>query len=52
MRKISGFFKEFFYFLTHNKKWWILSILFILIALAGFIWFSESIMVPYDYTIW
>ena len=48
-RQRSGLFKEFFEFLIHNKKWWLLPIFLILLLISLFIMLSGTAIAPFIY---
>jgi hypothetical protein len=43
-----GFFREFIYFLMHNKKWWLTPIILVLLAVAILVWLGGTGM-PFIY---
>ena len=46
------FFKEFFEFIKHRKKYWLIPILFILLIFGGLIVISEgTVVAPLIYTL-
>jgi Family of unknown function (DUF5989) len=47
----ASFFSDLFYFLRHNKKWWLLPILLILIAMSLFLLISTGAVAPFIYTL-
>jgi hypothetical protein len=47
----AGFFAEFWQFLRYNKKWWMLPILLLLVALAIFIMLGSTGAAPFIYTL-
>jgi hypothetical protein len=47
----GGLLSEHWAFLTHNKKWWLLPILFILLLFGALLLFSGSAAAPFIYTI-
>ena len=46
-----GFFAEFWAFLRHNKKWWLLPILGVLLILGLLLLLSSSAAAPFIYTL-
>ncbi len=46
-----GFFADFWDFLHHNKKWWILPILGVLLVLGLLLLLSTSAAAPFLYTL-
>jgi hypothetical protein len=47
----KGFFAEFWEFLRHNKKYWMIPILLALLAAGLLILFSGAASVPFIYTL-
>jgi len=47
----AGFFKDFAYFLRHNKKWWLLPILIILLLMSLLMLLSTTGAAPFIYTL-
>jgi hypothetical protein len=47
-----GFFAEFIEFLGENKKWWLLPILVVMVALGALVLLSGSPMAPFVYALW
>jgi hypothetical protein len=45
------FAREFLAFLRHNKKWWLLPIVLILLALSALLLLSGSALAPFVYTL-
>jgi hypothetical protein len=45
------FASEFLAFLRHNKKWWLLPIVLILLALSALLMLSGSAIAPFVYTL-
>ena len=43
--------KEFFAFLMANKKWWLLPLVLVLLAMAGLIFLSGTAVAPFVYTL-
>ena len=48
-QKRSSLVGEFFEFLKHNKKWWLLPILLILLGLGLLVLLSSSAVAPFIY---
>lgn len=46
-----GIVTEFWQFLTHNKKWWLLPILLAMLLLGGFVFLSATGAAPFIYTL-
>ena len=46
-----GLLAEFWQFLAHNKKWWLLPIVAVLAVLGGLIFLSASPVAPFIYTL-
>jgi hypothetical protein len=46
-----GLFKDFCYFLLHNKKWWLLPILIILLLVSLLMLLSTTSIAPFIYTL-
>jgi hypothetical protein len=46
-----GFFGEFLYFLTHNKRWWLAPILVVLLLVGTLLLLSSTAMAPFIYTL-
>ena len=49
--KQAGIIKEFFLFLKHNKKYWMIPILITLLALAVLILLGGTAVAPFIYTL-
>ena len=49
--KQIGILAEFWYFLRHNKKWWITPIVLVLLAFGLLIMLSSSPAAPFIYTL-
>ena len=49
--KQAGIIKEFFLFLKHNKKYWMIPILLTLLALAALILLGGTAIAPFIYTL-
>ncbi len=47
--KRSSLFREFWEFLKHNKKWWLLPIILILLGLGLLVLLSSSAIAPFIY---
>jgi hypothetical protein len=47
----AGFFREFWLFLRHNKKWWLMPILVVLLLFGLFIMASGTAVAPFIYTL-
>jgi hypothetical protein len=47
----AGLLQEFWYFLAHNKKWWLLPILTIALLLGVLMWLSTTPVAPFIYTL-
>lgn len=47
--KRSSVFREFWEFLKHNKKWWLLPIIVILLGLGVLVLLSSSAIAPFIY---
>ena len=47
----AGIIKEFFLFLKHNKKYWMIPILITLLALAALIILGGTAVAPFIYTL-
>jgi len=45
----AGLVREFWEFLKHNKKWWLLPILIALLLLGGLVVLSGSAIAPFIY---
>jgi hypothetical protein len=43
---------EFWYFLRHNKKWWLLPIVVVLVAFGVLVFLSGTAAAPFIYTLW
>lgn len=46
-----GIAREFFDFLLHNKKWWLLPIVLVLLLMAGLVLLAGSPAGPFIYTL-
>ncbi len=44
-----GFFREFWEFLRHNKKWWLTPILIVLVLLIALVIISQTPLAPFIY---
>ena len=49
--KKTNIIREFWGFLLHNKKWWLLPILLFLLLLGGLVMLSGSAVAPFIYTL-
>jgi len=47
----AGLLREFWDFLTHNKKWWLLPILVVLLLFGVFVLLSGTAAAPFIYTL-
>ncbi len=47
----QGFFAEFWAYLRHSKKWWMLPILVILLLLGGLVLLSSTGLGPFIYAL-
>jgi len=47
----SGIFKEFWYFLRHNKRWWLVPIIVVMLVFSLFILLSSTAAAPFIYTL-
>ena len=47
----SGAVAEFWYFLRHNKKWWLVPLVLVILIVAGLAIFSGSPVAPFIYTL-
>jgi Family of unknown function (DUF5989) len=43
--------REFLSFLAHNKKWWMLPIVIVMLLLAILIWLSQTAAAPFIYNL-
>jgi hypothetical protein len=50
-RQDQSLLTEFWSFLVHNKKWWLLPILLIMLILGGLIFLSAGPAAPFIYTL-
>jgi uncharacterized protein DUF5989 len=46
-----GFFGEFWYFLRHNKKWWLTPVILLLLFLGVLVVLGSSGAAPFIYTL-
>ena len=46
-----GLVSEFWDFLKHNKKWWLLPIIIVILALGALVFLSASGAAPFIYTL-
>lgn len=49
--KRTGFLSEFFGFLKHNKKWWMLPMLVVILILGGLVLLGGTPLAPFIYTL-
>jgi hypothetical protein len=49
--KQAGILKEFFLFLKHNKKYWMIPIVITLLALAALVLLGGTAVAPFIYTL-
>jgi hypothetical protein len=49
--KRTGLLAEFLHFLAHNKKWWLLPILLVILILAFLVLLGGTALAPFIYTI-
>jgi Family of unknown function (DUF5989) len=47
----AGIVAEFWYFLSHTKKWWLLPIVVILLAFGVLVFLSGTAAAPFIYTL-
>ena len=47
----ASFIREFWHFLKHNKKWWLLPILLVFLLLGIFVLLAGTPLAPFIYTI-
>lgn len=47
----AGLVSEFWDFLKHNKKWWLLPIIVVILALGALVFLSGSGAAPFIYTL-
>jgi hypothetical protein len=50
-RRRGGLVREFWDFLRHNKKWWLLPILLVLLAMTALAFMASSGVAPFIYTV-
>jgi hypothetical protein len=50
-RHKTGFVAEFWYFLKHNKKWWLLPIVVVMVFLGVLVFLSGTAAAPFIYTL-
>lgn len=50
-RPRSSFFSDYLYLVRNNRKWWMLPLLGLLLALGGLVLFSSSGVAPLIYTL-
>ena len=49
--RASGFFGEFWFFLRHNRRWWLTPIILMLLVLGLFVVLGGSGAAPFIYTL-
>ena len=47
----GNFFSDFWYFLRENKKWWLIPLIVILLALGAVLLLSGTVVAPFIYTL-
>ena len=47
-----GLVAEFVDFLIHNKKWWLIPIILVLVVVGAFAFLSGTAAAPFIYTLW
>jgi hypothetical protein len=47
----TGLLSEFWHFLLHNKKWWLLPILIVLLFMGLLLMLSTTALAPFIYTL-
>ena len=47
----TGMVSEFWYFLSHTKKWWLLPIVMVLLIFGGLVFLSGTAAAPFIYTL-
>ncbi len=47
----EGFFRDFWFFLKENKKWWLIPLMIILLALGAVLLLSGTVAAPFIYTL-
>lgn len=47
----GGFFSDYWYFLRHNKKWWLGPLVMLLLALGALTLLSSTAAAPFIYTL-
>ncbi|MFV1966341.1 MAG: DUF5989 family protein [Pirellulaceae bacterium] len=47
-----GLIAEFFDFLVHNKKWWLIPIILVLAAVGLLVALTGTVAAPFIYTLW
>ena len=47
----TGVVSEFWYFLSHTKKWWLLPIVVVLLMFGGLVFLSGTAAAPFIYTL-
>ena len=50
-RPSTGFVREFYDFLRHNKKWWLTPIVVVLLLVGGFLFLASTGAAPFIYTL-
>jgi hypothetical protein len=50
-QQAPGLLAEFWEFLAHNKKWWLLPIVVVMVGLGVLIWLSSTPLAPFIYTL-
>ena len=50
-QKAPGIFSEFWEFLKHNKKWWLLPILVVLVLVGVLLVLGSTAVAPFIYTL-
>lgn len=51
MAQRQSLLREFFAFLSENKKWWLLPIILTLLGLAGLVFLGGTAVAPFVYTL-
>ena len=49
--KTTGLLREFWDFLRHNKKWWLLPIIVVMLGLGALVMLSGTAAAPFIYTL-
>src|SRR5262249_11278536 len=47
----GGFFSDYWVFLRHNKKWWLLPLLAVLLLFGALLWLSGTAAAPFSFTL-